>query len=129
MHLRYVRRRSPYGNDAAFRGSIVRGMSDEMLGKLRTASAYAGVSSLPEGASETSVSLAFIGNCEIRIFEGQVTSDGKPLFWLELFDHGAKRSVDSFSCHQIGDAVVVLEDFIAQADHLKDASGPEDAGT
>ena len=105
-------------------------VSDKTLSKLRIARAYIQLLCIPEGSSETSVSLACIGNCEIRIFEGsQVTWDGMPLFWLELFDHGARMSVDSFSCREIDDAVVVFEEFIAQAGHLKEASGPDDAGT
>ena len=105
-------------------------ISDKTLGELRIASPYIKLLCIPEGSSETSVSLACIGNCEIRIFEGpQVTSDGTPLFWLELFDHDAEMSVDSVSCHEIEDAVVVFEDFISQAGHLKEASGLDDAGT
>ncbi len=101
-----------------------------MLSKLRIARAYVKLLCIPEGSSETSVSLTCIGNCEIRIFEGpQVTSDGTPLFWLELFDHGAGMSVDSFSCRDIEDAVAIFEDFISQAAHLKEASGPDDAET
>jgi hypothetical protein len=111
-------------------GSIVIKISDKMLPALRIARAYVKLLCIPEASSEKSISLACIGNCEIRIFEGsQVTSDGVPLLWLELFDHGAKISIDSFSCHEIEDAVVVFEDFISQADHLKGASGPDDPGT
>ena len=39
-----------------------------------------------------------------------------PLFWLELFDHSAKMSVDSFCCHRLKDAVPVVCNFLAQAD-------------
>jgi hypothetical protein len=111
-------------------GSIVSGVSDKMLSQLRIARAYVKLLCIPEGSSETSVSLACIENYEIRIFEGsQLASDDMPLFWLELFDHGAKMSVDSFSCYEIEDAVVVFDDFISQAGHLKEASGPDDART
>jgi len=41
--------------------------------------------------------------------------DGLPLFWLELFDHGTKTSVDSCCCHRIKDAVSRLQEFILQA--------------
>jgi hypothetical protein len=47
------------------------------------------------------------------------------LFWLALFDHGAKISVDSFGCRELEDAVVVFEDFIAQAGHLNEAAAPD----
>ena len=105
---------------------IVIRISDETLNELRIARAYVKLLCIPEGSSEASVSLAWIGNYEILIFEGsQADSDGIPLFWLELFDHGAKTSVDSFSCHEIKDAVVVFEDFVSQANQLNQVSGPD----
>lgn len=105
-------------------------LSDKTLNELRIARAYVKLLCIPEGTSEASISLAWIGSCEIRIFEGsQADSDGMPLFWLELFDHSAKTSVDSFSCHEIKDAVVVFEDFISQAGLLNEASGPDGAET
>ena len=45
--------------------------------------------------------------------------DGRPLFWLELFDHGAKTSVDAFGCHEIDNAASILEDLILQAGILE----------
>ena len=45
------------------------------------------------------------------------------MFWLELFDHGAGTSVDSFSCNEIEDAVVVFENLVLQVADLNDASG------
>jgi hypothetical protein len=102
---------------------IVDRTSDKTLSELRIARAYIKLLCTPEGNSQTSISLARIGDYEIRIFEGsQTNSNGTPLFWLELFDHGAQRSVDSFSCHKIEDAVVEFEDFISQAE---DALGPD----
>jgi len=110
--------------------SIVSNISDKTLSELRIAQAYIKLLCIPEGSSKASVTLAWVGNCEIRIFEGsQACSGGMPLFWLELFDHGAKTSVDSFGCHRIGDAVVVFDDFILQAGHLNDGSRPHGAGT
>lgn len=53
----------------------------------------------------------------------QAISDAVPLFWLELFDHGAGTSVDSFSCNEIEDAVVVFENLVLQVADLNDASG------
>ena len=65
------------------------------------------------------VSLARIGNFEIRMFtDPQAISGVVPLFWLELFDHGASASVDSFSCNEIEDAVVVFENFVSQVADL-----------
>jgi hypothetical protein len=116
-------------DSAAFRvRSIVSKIFDKTLSELRIARAYIKLLCIPEGHSGVSVSLAWIGNCEVRIFErSQANSDGMPLFCLELFDHDAKTSIDSFICHEIEDAVVVLEDLISQAGHLNEASGPDDA--
>ena len=109
---------------------IVSRMTDKTFSELRIARAYVKLLCIPEGSSEASVSLAWIGNCEIRIFEGsQANSDGMQLFWLELLDHGAKTSVDSFRCQEIEDAVVVFEEFISQAGRLNEASGPDGAET
>jgi hypothetical protein len=115
---------------ARIQDAIVSRISDKTLTELRIARAYVKLLCIPEGSSKASVSLAWIGNCEIRIFEGsQINTDGMPLFWLELFDHGAKLSVDTFSCNEIEGAVVVFEDFIAQANHLNQASGSDGAET
>ena len=46
-------------------------------------------------------------------------------FWLELFDHGTKMSVDGFICLRIKDAVPIFNDFVSQAADLK-ARGPDD---
>src|SRR6478736_9179651 len=71
--------------------------SERTLAELRIARAYIRLSSLPEDSPEASVSLASIGSGEIRMLRGpKICLDGVPLFWLELFDHSAKTSVDSF---------------------------------
>jgi hypothetical protein len=117
-------------DSAALKGSIVCGISDKSLRKLRIARAYIKLLCIPERSPGASVSLARMGNCEIRIIGGpEANPDGMPLFWLELFDHGAKTSIDSFGCHEIEDAVVIFEDFILQAVHLNEASVPDGSGT
>jgi hypothetical protein len=78
---------------------------------------------MPEDGPEASVSLASIGDHEIRMLAGPaVDLDGTPLFWLELFDHSLKTSVDSFRCHRLKDAVPVVCDFLAQASELNKTS-------
>jgi len=102
--------------------------SDKTFTELRIAQAYMKLLGISRGAPWASVSLAWIGNCEIRLFEGsQPDKDNKTLFWLELFDHGAKLSIDTFSCNEIADAAVIFEDFIAQATDLNKASRSGDA--
>jgi hypothetical protein len=130
MHWRHMRAPKCTRKLRRIQGTILSTISHKSLGELRIARACVRLLGIPDGGPEKSVSLARIGSCEIRIFEGpQVTSDGMRSFWLELFDHGANKSVDSCSFHEIEDAVVVFEDFISQADRLKAASGPDDAGT
>jgi len=74
---------------------------------------------MPEDGPEALVSLASIGNHEVRMLAGPaVDLDSAPLFWLELFDHSTKTSVDSFCCHRLQDAVPVVCDFFAQVDDL-----------
>jgi hypothetical protein len=80
------------------------------------ARAYIRLFALPDDNSKATVSLASIGSYEIRMLRGSpVHPDGAPLFWLELFDHSIDKSVDSFICHRLEDAVPVFENFISQA--------------
>lgn len=103
---------------------------DKTRNKLRIAQAYVKLLCTAEGSSEASLSLTWIRNCEIRMFDGsQLDPDSVVLFWLELFDHGTKVSVDSYGCRELEDAVVVFEDFVAQAGHLNPATGPVGAET
>jgi hypothetical protein len=91
---------------------------------LRMASAYVKLSCIPEDNSEALVSLALIGNYEIRMFRGpEADFDRAPLFWLELFDHGMKTSVDGSSCRTINDAVSIFDDFISQVFGLSKPCG------
>ena len=91
--------------------------SERTLAELRIARAYVRLCAIPEDSPEASVSLDLIGSHEIRMLRSsEVDLDGVPLFWLELFDHSAKMSVDSFCCHRLKDAVPVVCNFLAQAD-------------
>ena len=101
--------------------------SEKTPTELRIARAYVRLCSIPEDSPEASVSLASIGSHEIRMLRGtKVDLDGVPLFWLELFDHSTKASVDSFCCHRLKDAVPVFADFISQAVRLNSPDGPDD---
>jgi hypothetical protein len=93
--------------------------SETLLTELLIARAYVKLSSIPVDSSKPSVSLASIGNCEIRMFRAREADlDGMPLFWLELFDHLTKTSVDSFRCDTIKDAAAVFGDFMSQGANL-----------
>jgi hypothetical protein len=104
--------------------------SESSLTELRITRAFVKLCFILEDGPEASVSLAFIGNCEIRLFrEPEVDFGGAPpLFWLELFDHSTKRSVDGFCCHRIKDAVPIFNDFISQAGRLSKPGGGGDEG-
>jgi hypothetical protein len=102
---------------------------ERLLTELRIARAYVKLSSIPEDGSKPSVLLAYIGNCEIRMFRGpEADLDGMTLFWLELFDNVTKTSVDSFRCQKIKDATAVFDDFMSQGACL-DKLGPGGAET
>jgi hypothetical protein len=100
-------------------------MMIETLIELKISQAYVRLCSLPEGGPQASVSVALIGNYEIRMLANPAADvDSAPLFWLELIDHSTKTSVDSFCCYQIKDAVPVVRDFFKQVD---DSNEPGDA--
>ena len=70
--------------------------SEWTLIELRISKAYVRLCTMPEDSPEASVLLASIGNYEVRMLASPaVDLDSAPLFWLELFDHGTKTSVDS----------------------------------
>jgi hypothetical protein len=93
--------------------------SEWTLTELKISRAYVRLCTMPEDGPEASVSLAFIGNHEIRMLASPaVDLEGAPLFWLELFDHTTKTSVDSFRCYRLKDAGPVVSDFFTQADDL-----------
>ena len=87
------------------------------LGELRISQAYIKLLSLPQNAQGArTISLERIGTFEILMFD--ISPDGAtdtPLFWLELFDHEAKSSVDSCSCTEIAQAVTIFDDFVSLA--------------
>ena len=112
-----------------FQGLVENKMPDRTVTELRIASACVKLSCIPEDGSEASVSLASIGTSEIRMFRGpEADCDRMPLFWLELFDHSTKTSIDSFTCHEIKEAVAIVDDFISQAGRLNEP-GPGIAET
>jgi hypothetical protein len=93
--------------------------SARTLTELIIAKTYVRLCATPEDNPEASVSLASIDGYEIRMLAGPaVDLDSAPLFWLELFDHSTKTSVDSFCCHRLKDAAPVVHEFFGQLDDL-----------
>ena len=52
--------------------------------------------------------------------------DTTALFWLELFDHGRRASIDSFRCDKIEDAAPILEYMMFQAAGLNGLDARDD---
>ena len=93
--------------------------SASTLTEFRISQAYLKLCALPEGNPQALVSLASIGSHEIRMLADLTTDllDSTPLFWLELFDHSTKTSIDSYCCYRLKDAVPVVRDFFTQMDN------------
>jgi hypothetical protein len=89
-------------------------ISDKEFGKLRITRAYIKLLCIPEGAAKM-VSLARIGNCEVRMFENsQIGSDAEALFSIDLFDHDTQSPVDICVCYDIEQAAAVYQEFISR---------------
>jgi len=111
-----------------FQWPVMNSTSERKLTELLIARAFFKLSSIPLEISAAVVSLISVGNCEIRMFRRPEVDPGTTtaLFWLELFDHGTGRPVDSFRCERIADAAPVFEDLMSEAVYLnKFANGAE----
>jgi hypothetical protein len=106
---------------------VMNSKSERILTELLIARAFLKLSSIPAEGSQLTVTLASVGNCEIRMFlaEQAADFDGVSLFWLELLDHGANMSVDSFRCITIKDAAPAFEELMSQAICLNNPDGTE----
>jgi hypothetical protein len=96
-----------------FRGSSVPATSDNNFTKLRISRAYFDLMCLPEGDARM-ISLAWIGNYEIRMLDAPRTRSGvEPLFLMELFDHDAQSSVDSRICCDMEEGAAIFEAYVS----------------
>ena len=64
---------------------------------LRISQAFVSLQCQPEGGRKA-ISLALIGDFEIRMHAATPTSAQKPLFILDIFHHDAQLSIDSRAC-------------------------------
>ena len=87
------------------------------LSELRITQAYIKLLGLPQNERGVRmVSLERMGCHEVRMFDVSLdAATAAPLFWLELFDHEAKSSLDGFSCTEIAQAVPVFGEFMSLA--------------
>ncbi len=89
-------------------------ISDNNFTKLRISRAYVNLMCLPEGEARM-ISLAWIGNYEIRMLEASPTgSVDEQLFLIELFDHDEQSSVDSRVCYDIEGGAAAFEAFASR---------------
>jgi hypothetical protein len=90
------------------------GISDNNFTKLRISRAYINLLCLPEGDVRM-ISLAWIGNSEIRMLDASPTSSAdEPLFLIELFDHDDQTSVEVRVCYEVEEGATAFEAFISR---------------
>ena len=88
--------------------------SEDNLTRLRISRAYFNLVCMPEGQARI-ISLAQIGNCEIRMLDiPQVIRAKEPLFAIDLFDHDSQTSIDSRVCHDIAEGAAAFEAFVSR---------------
>jgi hypothetical protein len=88
--------------------------SDVNFSKLRISRAYIKLLCIPKGLAKI-VSLARIGNCEVRMLESlRSNSDATPLFSIELFDHDGQSLLDSCICYSLDEGAAAFQDFISR---------------
>lgn len=72
-----------------------------------------------EEPGSKSVSVAQYGAYEVRLLQLVQGSSADPfIFWLELFDHNQRISLDSGSAENLGKALGVTEELISHAEQL-----------
>jgi len=104
------------------RGFVVGRALEYNLTTLRVSRAYVSLLSRPE-SDAAAVSLAWIGDFEIRMHAAPATSAAKqPLFIIDIFDHDTQRLIDSRTCYAVAEGAVAFDEFLRMA-------GPVTGGT
>ena len=62
--------------------------------------------------SDKMISLAWIGDFEIRMHAATQTGPEKPLFILDMLDHDSQRLIDSRACYTLADGASAFDDFL-----------------
>ena len=78
---------------------------------LRISRAYVSLLSRPEGDARE-ISLAWIGDYEIRMHAAPPNAIVQPLFILDIFDHDAQISVGSRACRSLAEGATAFEEFL-----------------
>jgi hypothetical protein len=102
--------------DIKARGFIVGRALEYNLTTLRVSRAYVSLLSRPEDDA-AAISLAWIGDCEIRMHAAAPTGAAKqPLFIVDIFDHDAQLFIDSRACHTVAEGAVAFDEFLRMAE-------------
>jgi hypothetical protein len=92
------------------------------LGQL--SNAYVGLALVPEsGDGSKTVTLKRYGDYEVRLIDfSQGRSSADCLFWLELYCHTTRSSLDSCRCDDLDDAEAAADDLVSRAKQLHDGA-------
>ena len=85
------------------------------LTTLRVSRAYVSLLSRPEGDA-AAISLAWIGDYEIRMHTAAIGAATQPLFIVDIFDHDAQLCIDSRACYAVAEGAVVFDEFLRMHD-------------
>ncbi len=86
--------------------------------------AYVGLALMPESSDGSkTVTLKRYGDYEVRLVD---FSQGRPtadcLFWLELYCHMSRSSLDSCRCDDLDDAQAAADDLVSRAKQLHEGT-------
>ena len=62
------------------------------------------------------ISLAWIGDFELRMRAAPADTEKPQLFVVEIFDHEAERLIDSRPCHSLADGAVAFDELLFLAE-------------
>ena len=102
------------------RGFVVGRALEYNFTTLRISRAFVSLLARPEGGDSTPVSLAWIGDFEIRMHAAAPTSIAKqPLFVVDVFDHDAQLSIDSRACHTVAEGADAFDEFLQMTEPVR----------
>jgi hypothetical protein len=86
-------------------------LSEYNMTALRISRAFVSLVTRSEDAKV--VSLAWIGDHEIRMQAAPPTAGERPLFILDIFDHDAQSFIDKRACHSLAEGATAFEEFLS----------------
>ena len=104
------------------RGFVVGRALEYNFTTLRISRAFVSLLSRPQGDT-TAISLAWIGDYEIRMHEApQTGAASQPLFIVDIFDHDAQLFIDSRACHSVAEGADAFDEFLHLAEPVTGGS-------